>query len=68
MTPKETVTTGGAHPGTALRVMQSAAGFYIGYVDKHGLPYSRETHYMSEAKAKSIIQFFRGSEGDIHHG
>jgi hypothetical protein len=43
----ETVETGLAHPGTLLMVLQSGAGFYLGYVDKDGHPYSRETEYFS---------------------
>lgn len=41
----ETVLLGGPHPGTELQVMSSAAGYYVGYPDTDGAPYSRETVY-----------------------
>ncbi len=36
----ETVHGGATHPGTKLKVMRSAAGFYLGYTDVGGMPYS----------------------------
>ena len=47
--PKECVTTGAAlpHPGALPQVMNSAAGYYIGYRDTDGGPYSRESGYYS---------------------
>ena len=36
---------GAKHPGTELEVLMSAAGYYIGYPDKDGAPYSRESDY-----------------------
>ena len=47
--PKECVTTGAAlpHPGALPQVMDSAAGYYIGYRDTDGGPYSRESGYYS---------------------
>jgi hypothetical protein len=47
----ETVFSGAPHPGTNMRVLRSAAGFYIGYLDKDGLPYSRESRYFPTACA-----------------
>lgn len=41
----ETVMRGAKHPGTELEVLMSAAGYYIGYPDKDGAPYSRESDY-----------------------
>ena len=41
----ETVMRGAKHPGTELEVLMSAAGYYIGYADKDGAPYSRESDY-----------------------
>ena len=47
--PKECVTTGAAlpHPGALPQVMNNAAGYYIGYRDTDGGPYSRESGYYS---------------------
>lgn len=57
----ETVLTGAAHPGTDLRVMQSNAGFYLGYQDQDGMPYSRESVYFEhEAVALQILLLLRG--------
>jgi hypothetical protein len=47
----ETVATGAQAPGTKIQVLQSAAGFYIGYLDEEGYPYSRESDYYVTAKA-----------------
>ncbi len=56
----ETVLTGGEHPGTELEVLQSPAGYYLGFRDKDGAPYSRETHYMKyKAQAASVLALFR---------
>lgn len=45
---KETVIAGAENPGTQPEVMQSAAGYYIGYRDEVGMPYSRETDYFAD--------------------
>ena len=45
MIPGETVRTGAEWPGTPLRILQSNAGWYLGYLDRFGEPYTRETHY-----------------------
>jgi len=47
--PKECVTTGAGlpHPGALPQVMNSAAGYYIGYQTSEGEPWSRETGYYS---------------------
>lgn len=47
----ETVSTGAAHPGTPLQVLKSAAGYYIGYLDTDGCPYSRESGYFPTQEA-----------------
>lgn len=61
MTTKgETVLTGGAHPGTELEVMVSPAGFYLGFRDKDGMPYSRETVYFQERQwAETHLSYIR---------
>lgn len=41
----ETVLTGAEHPGTKLLVLESSAGYYLGFLDKDGAPYSRESDY-----------------------
>jgi hypothetical protein len=41
----ETVFSGADDPGTDIKVLQSAAGYYIGYLDTDGAPYSRESNY-----------------------
>lgn len=41
----ETVRHGAPHPGAPLTVLHSAAGYYIGYVDENGEPYTRESKY-----------------------
>jgi hypothetical protein len=52
----ETVLSGASHPGTVLRVLKSAAGFYLGFRDDDGFPYSRESVYFaSEAEATALL-------------
>ena len=46
----ETVLSGAGHPDTELLVLQSAAGFYIGYLSEDGFPYSRESGYFATAE------------------
>ena len=41
----ETVLFGAAHPGTVPRILSTEAGWYVGYVDSDGAPYTRETVY-----------------------
>jgi hypothetical protein len=57
----ETVLYGAELPfnGATPEVMSTPAGYYIGYTDVFGLPYSRETYYMSEEQA--IASFEDGS-------
>jgi hypothetical protein len=57
--PGETVATGADHPDTALRVLESAAGFYIGYLDANGAPYSRESGYYATKE---------GATADLNNG
>jgi len=47
----ETVATGAQAPGTNIQVLQSAAGYYIGYLDEEGYPYSRESGYYATKEA-----------------
>lgn len=56
----ETVLTGAAHPGTMPAVMQSPAGWYVGFSDKDGMPYSRETKYLpSQDTAELVLSVIR---------
>jgi len=57
--PKETVLTGAAHPGTELQVLQSAGGYYLGFLDGDGAPYSRETDYMGYSDAEVMYEMVR---------
>jgi len=60
--PKETVLTGGKHPGTELVVMNNQEyinTFYLGFRDEDGAPYSRETHYMTREQAEMILSLIR---------
>jgi len=45
--PGETVSTGAAlpFPDAKPTVAMSAAGYFIGYIDSDGSPYSRESDY-----------------------
>jgi len=47
----ETVVAGAPNPGTEPEVMSSPAGYYIGYRDEDGMPYSRETEYVPNVSA-----------------
>jgi hypothetical protein len=58
----ETVLTGAPHPGTELEVMQSpgmATGYYLGFREENGMPYSRETDYMPKDQAEFFLSRFR---------
>ena len=60
----ETVESGGKHPGTELRVLNTPAGYYLGYLDKDGLVWSRETGYWatrSEADY-ALVQWRHGNK------
>jgi hypothetical protein len=50
MIPKETVLSGAEHPGTKLEILKSSAGWYIGFRDRQGAPYSRESRYFATKK------------------
>ena len=58
---KETVMQGAAHPGTKLKVMQSAAGYYLGFaMEGNDQPYSRETVYFGDrGSAEQVLKLFR---------
>lgn len=59
----ETVLSGARHPGTALEVMTSDAGWYLGFRGKDGFPYTRETIYLpTKAVANSALTMMRGYE------
>lgn len=51
----ETVLSGAAHPGTVLRVCESAAGFYLGFHDADGSAYSRESEYFDSAEVAAAV-------------
>lgn len=53
MFPSETVLSGAPHPGTEIQVLRSAAGYYVGFLDEDGLPFSRETSYFPSYEAAS---------------
>ena len=59
----ETVLSGARHPGTALEVMESEAGCYLGFRGKDGFPYSRESVYFaSRDHAESALVMMRGPD------
>jgi hypothetical protein len=61
MIPKETVLTGAKHPGTDLEVLESGGGFYVGFRDVDGAPYSRESVYFAvRASAFQTLEMMRG--------
>ncbi len=62
MFPGETVLSGGKHPGTPLEVLESPAGFYLGFKLPSNQHYSRETVYMTEMAAHSLLKMIRGYE------
>jgi len=53
--PGETVLSGADHPGTDLMVHSSVNGYYIGFRDKDGMPYSRETCYFDHREDAEVI-------------
>lgn len=56
----ETVLSGAKHPGTKLTVLESPHGWYVGFKDKNGAPYSRESHYFRTKKgAASLLEVLR---------
>jgi hypothetical protein len=63
MLNKETVLSGAAHPHTQLEVMGACnrSGFYLGFRDADGSPYSRETLYMPKSKAQELLALIRGN-------
>jgi len=44
----ETVRTGAPAPGTDMKILRSAAGWYAGFLDKNDEPYSRESDYYKD--------------------
>lgn len=60
-TPGETVLRGATHPGTKLQVLESPAGFYIGFIDETLCPYSRESNYFATRElAQLVLNELRG--------
>jgi len=62
MFPRETVTTGAPNPGTEPDVMSTPGGHYVGYRDKDGLPYTRETGYTNDLSiAQTWLEQFKSA-------
>ena len=61
MIRRETVLSGGEHPGTKLEILQAANGaYYLGFRAKDGSPYSRESRYFNTKKgAQSLLDCLR---------
>lgn len=56
----ETVLSGAPHPHTELEIMDSPAGWYLGFRDKDGAPYTRETQYMyTQHQAQIVLDIIR---------
>lgn len=55
MVDRETVLSGADHPQTRLRVLQSPAGFFLGFTDENGSAYSRESVYFSTATEATAV-------------
>ena len=55
----ETVLSGAPHPGTELEVLNSNAGYYLGYCDEAGFPYSRESQYLEKMTAEFMLNLLR---------
>jgi hypothetical protein len=51
----ETVLSGAPHPTTPLEILESPAGFFLGFRDADGSPYSRETEYMHTRYQAQIV-------------
>ena len=59
MMPGETVLSGAKHPGTKLEVIYTPNGYYLGFRDKNGDAYSRETDYIGETAATLLFELMR---------
>jgi len=59
MMPGETVLSGAKHPGTEIRILWSPSGYYLGFTDEDGSPYSRETDYMNMESAQLLLDLIR---------
>lgn len=61
----ETVLAGAPHPGTAIQVLKSPAGYYLGYLCEEGMPYSRESDYFpDEEAAQAALDQFKAAMSD----
>jgi len=63
--PNETVLTGAPHPGTELQLLESPAGYYLGFLSRDGAHYSRETIYMTYADAAAMLEMVRLTSLDV---
>ena len=60
MLRRETVLSGAEHPGTKLEVLESVAGWYLGFRAQDGSPYSRESRYFRTKRgAQSLLDCLR---------
>jgi len=58
---RETVMSGAEHPGTKLVVLKSPSGWYFGFKDKQGQPYTRESRYFRTKRgAEAAMSVLRG--------
>ncbi len=56
----ETVLSGAMHPNTDFKVLESPAGFYLGFKSATGEPYTRETDYFgTRDSAQQVLDMFR---------
>jgi len=66
--PNETVLTGAAHPGTELQILESPGGYYLGFLNRDGGHYSRETIYLTYADAAAMLEMVRLTSLDTISG
>ena len=53
----ETVRGGAENPGTPIAILHSGGGFYFGYLETDGSPYSRESGYYRTYGEAVMAQF-----------
>jgi hypothetical protein len=65
----ETVLLGAVHPGTELEICCTPGGYFLGFKDRDGSHYSRETHYMTYQDAVRMMELVRSARppaGMVH--